>query len=104
MSAALYMPLWAGLDHAGPLLLAGMFSQSPLGLLRELWTPSLGEEAATESAARLGAALLVVIVAIAMYRRRAVSGWRLKWYSCIRVGSSIRGAREPAAERRRHQI
>ena len=25
-------------------------------------------------------------------------------YSCIRVGSSIRGAREPAAERRRHQI
>src|SRR5438094_1355199 len=47
VSAALYVPLWAGLDHAGPLLLAGMFSQSPLGLLRELWMPSLGEEAAT---------------------------------------------------------
>jgi Glycosyltransferase family 87 len=68
VSAALYMPLWAGLDHAGPLLLAGLFSQSPLGLLRELWVPNLGEEAASDAATRLGGALLVVIVAIAMYR------------------------------------
>jgi len=68
VSTALYMPLWAGLEHAGPVLLAGVFSQSPLGLVREFWIPSVGQEAATESAARLGAAQLVVIVAIAMYR------------------------------------
>ena len=100
VSAALYIPLWAGLDHAGPLLLAGMFSQSPLGLLREFWTPSVGQEAATEAAARLGGALLVVIVAIAVYRacrsqRRAIEaaqdasfwivfvalGWWQPWYA-----------------------
>jgi hypothetical protein len=68
VTAGLCTPLRTGLDHAGPLLLAGMVSQSPVGLLRELWIPSLGEEAATESATRLGDVLLVSIVAIAIYR------------------------------------
>ena len=71
MYAALYAPLWTGLDHFGPLLLAGMFSQSPLGLVRELWMPSLGEEAASQWATRLGDALLVVIVAVAIWRARS---------------------------------
>jgi hypothetical protein len=69
-SGALYAPLWPGLDRLGPLLLQDLFSQSPLGLLRELWIPSLGEAGATEWAARLGQALLVLVVAGAMWRAR----------------------------------
>jgi Glycosyltransferase family 87 len=99
-SAALYVPLWTGLDQAGPLLLSGMFSQSPLGLLRELWIPGLGQDGAGAAATQVGEALAGIIVTIALYRAyrsqrmaiRAVQdasfwiifvalGWWQPWYA-----------------------
>ena len=115
-TSAVYAPLWAGLDHVGPLLLANLFSQSPLGLARELWIPSLGEEAATEFAARVGDAALVAIVGVAMWRahrshRLAISAlqdasfwivfvalgwwqpWYVVWFVCLAAFDARPGAR-----------
>ena len=106
VAAALYAPFWAGPDTLGPLMLAGLFSQSPLALVRELGTPDLGEPTATEMAARLGDALVVVIVAVAawrMYRQQRLSAealadasfwivflalgwwqpWYVAWFACL---------------------
>ncbi len=69
-SAALYAPLWPGTDQLGPMLLANLFSESPLGLLHELMIPGLGEGSATLWAARIGQLLLVVVVGIAAWRAR----------------------------------
>jgi hypothetical protein len=106
LAAALYAPLWAGPDNVGPLMLNGLFSQSPLGLVRELGIPDLGEPAATDTAARLGEALVVVIVAVTawrVYRQQRLSAealtdasfwivflalgwwqpWYVVWFACL---------------------
>jgi hypothetical protein len=70
LGGALYAPLWPGADQLGPMLLANLFTQSPLGLLRELMIPNLGDDDAVLWAARIGQGLTVVLVVIAALRAR----------------------------------
>jgi len=98
-TVALYAALWPGWDRFGPLMLRGNFTASPLGLLHELLTPTLGEAAATDWMARLGDVLVVSIVIVATWGARgglrasvrathdavfwmvfAVLGWAQPWY------------------------
>jgi hypothetical protein len=98
-TVALYAAVWPGWDNFGPLMLRGNFTASPLGLLRELLIPTLGEAASTTWAVRLGDVLLVSIVLLATWRARgglrasvrathdalfwmvfAALGWAQPWY------------------------
>lgn len=98
LTVVLYAPLWPGADQLGPVLLANLFTESPLGLLRQVLIPHLGDDAALWTA-RIGQALIVVIVALAGVRARrglrataralndatfwivfAALGWWQPWY------------------------
>lgn len=70
LSVAMYAPLWPGWARFGPLMRQDLFTPSPLGLLRQLWSPRLGEERATDLAAQLGTWLILAIALLAALRAR----------------------------------